>query len=102
MNKALRRTSMSGLERTRRISIVRSSRTPSLRFMSWWTRSSTISLTLLSASLMHSSINFAAAALTATGFDVSAVREVAASYTTVLVFASKRSKINRRYRAWPY
>ncbi len=59
------------------------------------TRSSTISLTLLSASLIASSMNFPAAAFTATGFPVSAVSEEAASYTTVEAPASRRSKINR-------
>lgn len=59
--------------------MVRSSRTPSFRIRSWSTRSRTISLTLLSASRMHSSINLPAAAFTATGLLVRAVRDVAAS-----------------------
>lgn len=59
--------------------MVRSSKTPSFRVRSWSTRSNTISLTLLSASRMASSINLPAAALTATGLLVRAVREVAAS-----------------------
>ena len=49
---------------------------------------------------MLNSMNLAAAALTATGLLVSEVRDEAASYTTVAVSASRRSKIRRRYR--PY
>lgn len=45
-------------------------------------------------------MNLAAAALTATGLLVKAVRDEAASYTTVEAPASSRSKINRRYRAY--
>lgn len=76
--------------------MVRSSRTPSFFRLSWSTRSNTMSLTLLSASLMLSSINLVAAALTATGLLVSAVKDDAASYTTVVAPASRRSKIRRK------
>jgi len=50
--------------------------------------------------LILSSINFPAAALIATGLLVKAVREVAASYTTVFEDASSRSKINLKYLAY--
>ena len=96
MLRAFLRTSRSGLESTRRISMVRSSRMPSLTRRNWLTFSRTINLTLLSDSLMLSSMNLAAAALTATGLLVSAVSEDAASYTTVDSLASRRSKIRRR------
>lgn len=58
-----------------------------------------MSLTLLSASLMLNSMNLEAAALTATGLLVRDVSEEAASYTTVVAPASKRSNIKRRYLA---
>ena len=57
ISNALLRTSMSGLDKTRRISMTRSSRTPSCSLCSSLTLSRTISLTLLSDSLMANSIN---------------------------------------------
>jgi len=110
ISKALFRTSMSGLERTRRISITRSSSTPSCSSCNSLTFSSTISLTLLSDSLIANSINFPADATVsnlyfrqipfiAAGLLVSPAREIAASYPTVFEFDSNRSKINLKYLA---
>jgi hypothetical protein len=79
MCSAFLRTSMSVLDSTRKISIARSLSTPSFFFRSWSTFSRTINLTLLSETLMQRSMNLAAAALTATGLLVKAVKLVAAS-----------------------